>query len=82
MVPLMSSSGVASARSACVARSPSAGSPAHMPATPTYGTPRSSSGSSSMTGSDQMSPAVESSSDAPATASRQPASTRAASSSG
>ena len=33
-----------------VARSPSSGSPAHMPATPTYGAPRSGSGSSSIDG--------------------------------
>ena len=44
MGPLMSSSGVASARRPRVARSPSSGSPAHMPATPTYERPRSSGG--------------------------------------
>ena len=82
MRPLMSSSGVASSRRPRVARSPSSASPAHMPTTPTYGTPRSCSGSSSTTGIDQTNPAVDSSSGASATASRQPASTRAASSSG
>ena len=77
---LMSSSGVASSRSGRVTRSPSSGSPAYMPPTPTKGSPRSCSGSSGITGSDQMYPTVESSSGASATKSRQPARTRAASS--